>query len=172
MSGLSDAERLVVDRAIEWVKNRDAAHLLKDAVLAVIAEREARESAANEVRWFAATLADVRNGDTVRPPGRDDSSAVILSAGPVTPWHAAPTRAAEWRPNEHPAEWASRRIVMRPLSGTSAGEALPDPVEIPYAKLDHPVEIALTVAEFEAIMAMGGWAQRLDPPLDQTNQVD
>lgn len=170
MPGLSDAERLVIERAIEWVKNRDAAYLLKDAALAVIAEREARESAASEVRWFVATLADVRNGDTVRPPGRGDSSAVILAAGPVTPWHAAPTRAAEWRPNEHPAEWASRRIVMQRRD--AVGGDLPDPTIIEYAKLDHPVEIALTVAEFEAIMAMGGWAQRLDPPLDQTNQVD
>lgn len=175
---LKRLERAAIEAVIAWRKSIDDPSALIAAVDALLAEcgrcicsRDVRQYCAStichggadvldqdtpdmEILWVERTWVDVRDGDTVRPPGQSAAAAVVLSASPVLAWHAAPG-ASQYRPNESPADWSAIRVVLESIDGRTR-------IEPPHGvKPDAAVEIEVTRAELRAIELLGGWGCRL-----------
>lgn len=136
----------VIDAAIAWAnchelfQTEDVREALMDAVDAL----ERARAAADPLKWWPATWADVRDGDTVRLPGHPDHPREV-NAVQTLGWHVDP-KSSEYQPRA--LEHARTCVVFT------------DGAEFDFPA-DQAIEIRLTTTEHDAMQLLGGWDNRL-----------
>ncbi len=152
---MNELERRVLEAAERWAlapagsQEEDSAG--SDLYRCVLALRAA-DGATTAFTWVTRTWADVRQGDTVRMPGTEQTTTVFDRY-----WPAEKGRAGSWHMVTGEKHWDDRLVqpgeccvvIVSPSSGAR------------FMNPAAPVEIMMTDEELEAIQLLGSWDERV-----------
>ncbi len=162
---MNELERRVVEAAERWAlaptgsQEEDSAE--SDLYRCVLALRAA-DGATSTVTWVTRTWADVRQGDTVRMPGTEQTTTVFdrywppVSASGVSAG-LRPRFAGSWHMVAGEKHWDDR--VVRP--GECCVVIVSADATPRFMNPAAPVEIMMTDEELEAIQLLGSWDERV-----------